>query len=101
MEQRTARETDPVGNAICDAVIVVEGYVKREADAETQGIQILGDIQRAVEPGDKTLGGLLDPSGMKFIGDEVLYPENSDSVVGGRVEYSIPHLRKPGDPENA
>ena len=103
-----ARESDKrsaSGKAIVTATVVVEGYVARtSADEEATAMDVLSDIQRAMEDDtDFSLGGLLAVSngGLTWQRDEILYPDSGESVIGARVEYLIAHQRKPGDPETA
>lgn len=63
------------------------------------GIQLLSDIQRAVEDGDnmnltkKLAGSLLWES------DEISYPDDAGRFVAVQVVYNTPHVRRYGDPE--
>lgn len=90
----------------CDHTITVSGYVAvNETDSsEELGIQLLADIQKAIEiESDSTLSGELNGAayGMVFASDEIYLPDTGEDVVGARVTYSIPHIRKYGDAEIA
>lgn len=102
LNSRERSEQARGGRAIFDGTVIVEGYARRTSDDEGTAISIVSDIQQAVET-DLTLDDLLliSNNGLQCISEEFVYPQDSDSVVGGRVEYSIPHLRIPGDPEKA
>jgi len=104
LDAREVGQENQAGLVIVASTLVVEGYVARTgSDDEGQGIAVLSDIQQAIETDDYSIGALIDVrnGGIKWQRDEILYPDVGNSVVGGRVEYSIPHLRKPGDPEKA
>lgn len=97
--ERSVSETRPEA-AKADMFITVLAYEQREDDSEAQGAALLADIQRAVETGDMTLGGLVrDQYGLAWQGDEIFMPEAGQNAVGARVVYSAPHVRKLGDPE--
>lgn len=84
--------------------LVIAAYVKADGRAsEEVAVQLLADIQRAVELEDSTLGGLLQGTqyGLAWAGDEILQPDQGEHVVGAQVTYAIPHIRKSGDPEIA
>ncbi len=84
----------------CTMLINVIGYAERLPDAEQLGMQIMADIQRAVELEDTTLGGLLRGQfGLGFESEEIFVPEVGANVVGARVTYSAPNVRIYGDPE--
>ncbi len=82
--------------------ITVTGY-DRIGHVETyqRGIDILSDIQTAVENEDMTLDRLLMGSeyGLSFASDNVGFPDVGTDVVAGAVSYVAPHIRKLGDPE--
>lgn len=94
---RTAEDTQNK-RAKCATTITVEGFCAPAGDAETIGIEMLADIQRAIELEDETLGGLT-PQGLEFQSDEIYMPESGENVVGAMVTYTAPHIRKSGDPE--
>lgn len=89
-------------NAIVDATVVVEALAEIKAEpAEDVAVYMAADIQRALESDDRTLGGLLvadSAGGLTWQTDEIIYPEASETQVGVRVTYAIPHIRRPGDP---
>ena len=65
--------------------------------AEDWAVYMLADIQRAVETTNTDLDGLL----LKTIAwdrDLISYPENDVSEIAVQVTYSIPHIRRYGDP---
>lgn len=99
------RNADDVQNKRqrCSQAVTVAGYRKLEDGDETEtiGIEILSDIQTAIEAGDETLGGLLQGSqyGMTYQSDQIFMPETGETAVCGQVTYQIPHIRKSGDPE--
>lgn len=102
--ERTAEEVKNK-RARTAQTITVAGYVPTEyGDHHEQiAIQILADIQRAVELEDETLGGLLQGSvyGLAWQSDEIYLPDEGETVVAAAVTYAIPHIRKSGDPEIA
>lgn len=102
LSERSAEETR-AGRARCAQEITVAGFRALDGDPEAIGIEILADIQRALELSDCTLGGLLQASanGLAFISDEIYLPEAGENAVGARVTYSVPHVRTMGDPEIA
>ena len=102
LSERAAAETR-AGRARCVQDIPVAGFRPLDADPEAIGIEILADIQRAIELADCTLGGLLQASaeGLAFVSDEIYLPEAGENAVGARVTYSVPHVRTMGDPEIA
>ncbi len=85
----------------CDMTLTVVGYVATDSgDAYLQAIDVLGDIQRAVEQDDPYFGNLLGSQyGLAFESDEILYPIAGSTVIATRVSYSAPHIRRTGDPE--
>ena len=105
LDSRTAERKSSTGKTGVAANLIIEGYVMRTgSDDEGQGIDVISDIQTAAEdPDDMNLSNLLlsQAGGMTWERDEILYPDKGESIVGGRVEYSIPHLRVHGDPEIA
>ncbi len=62
-------------------------------------IQMLADIQRAVETDDTNMGGLLTGQ-LSFVSDQIEYPDGGGDLVSVQVEYDIPHVRRYGDPDN-
>jgi len=103
LDARTSSKTNGYGKSVATCTLVVEGYVPASNDQERAGIEVLSDIQRAVESDDDlSLSGLLAHSngGLAWAGDEILYPESGEPVAGARVEYLIPHIRLFGDPES-
>jgi hypothetical protein len=93
------------GSALCQQQLIVVGYdrVQAHAASEQIGIDIISDIQRALEQYDDTLGRLLirNQGGLAWLSDEIFLPDIGENVVAGRVVYAIPHHRKSGDPEYA
>ena len=86
----------------CSQSVTLTGFRSYDGtDAESIGIEILADIQRAIELEDETLGGLLQGSvyGLAFQSDEIFMPDAGETVVGARVTYAVPHIRQSGDPE--
>ena len=99
LETRTA-ESQQCAATRCTMLINVIGYAERIDPAEDLGIQMLADIQRAVELEDDTLGGLLRGQfGLAFVSEEIFMPEVGANAVGARVTYSAPNVRLYGDPE--
>lgn len=100
--ERTATQTRN-NRAACDLEINVFAYARAgEYSAEQLGIELLADIQKAVEVGDMSLGGLVrdrDGAGLAFASEEIFLPEIGASAVGARVTYFAPNVRKAGDPE--
>lgn len=98
------REDHRPGAAKAQQSLVIAAYVKADSrGSEEIAIQLLADIQRAVELEDTTLGGLLQGTqyGLAWAGDEILQPNQGEHIVGAQVTYAIPHIRKSGDPEIA
>lgn len=93
----------PSTRASC--LITVEAVSPYAGDhPEDMACMLAADIQTAVEAADRTLGGLVltdAAGGLAWQSDEIIYPEASDPLVGVRVNYAVPHIRRPGDPENA
>lgn len=89
--------------ARCDQTVTVTGFRALDGDSEPIGIEILADIQRAIETSDETLGGLLMGAqyGLQYASDEIFLPDTGESVVAGQIVYSIPHIRRSGDPDIA
>ncbi len=99
LETRSA-ESQQCDAIRCTLLINVIGYAERIDPSEDLGIQMLADIQRAVELEDDTLGGLLRGQfGLAFVSDEIFMPDVGVNAVGARVVYSAPHVRFYGDPE--
>ena len=100
--ERVATETRN-DRAACDMAITITAYHSGLASVnELLGYQLLADMQRAIEAGDMTLGGLVrdrDGAGLAFVSDEIFLPEIGASAIGARVTYSAPHVRRAGDPE--
>lgn len=99
--ERVAEDTQ-TKRSRCNQSITLTGFViYNGTDAIGQAVGIISDIQRAVELEDETLGGLLQGSvyGLSFVSDELFLPDAGETVVGGRVTYAVPHIRKSGDPE--
>lgn len=92
----------PRGASNCDAELVIEVIATfGDEHPEDLATMLAGDVQRAIESTDRTLGGLLSASengGITWQGEEIYYPENSDKQVGVRVTYAAPHIRHSGDP---
>lgn len=89
-------------NLRSEASIVIEGIAEFGADhPEDIACRLAADIQKAIESTDRTLDGLLltdAAGGLNWQSDEFIYPDNSDNLVGVRVTYAVPHIRRPGDP---
>jgi len=99
--ERTAAETG-YRVALCELTVEVIGYRTLDSgDAESIGVEILADIQRAVELDDAHLGGLLGGSekGLAFQSEQVFLPDAGEGVVAGQVVYSAPHIRRAGEPD--
>jgi len=83
-----------------DTSVIIEAHIAfASGNPEDTGIEVLSDIQRAVETSDSSFGGLL-VGNVTFHRDEISYPENAGNIVSVRVEYEIPHIRRYGDPVN-
>lgn len=98
------REDHRADAAKCQQTLTVAAYVQADDRAsEEVAVQLLADIQRAVELEDATLGGLLQGTqyGLSWAGDEILQPSQGENVVGAQATYAMPHIRKTGDPEIA
>lgn len=88
--------------AAADMPITVIGYrMLGGNESEQVGIEILADIQQALEAGDERLGGLLNGAthGLHWSSDQIYLPESGESVVAAEVTYAAPHVRHSGDPE--
>lgn len=88
----------------CEQQIIIVGYLRlMGVETEVLGIEMLADIQKAVELEDETVGGLLlgAAGGLQFAGDFVVPPEPGEQALAVQVNYSIPHMRRSGDPEIA
>lgn len=102
-----ARSAEVVNASAARASLSVDviGYrtYTDEADIEALGVELLADIQRALELDDTSLGGLViaAPPGYGFAwqSDEVYLPDPGENVIAARVTYAVPHIRKSGDPE--
>jgi len=96
---RTAQADKSIGRSKTNASVSIELYALiNEREAETVAIELLADIQRAVElRPDYDLGELLQGH-LAFENDQILYPDESGETVGVRVDYAIPHVRVYGDP---
>lgn len=82
-----------------NASVSIELYAEvNNREAEDVAIELLADIQRAIELEDTFLNGLLR-SQLSFERESILYPEESGETVGVRVEYAIPHVRRYGNPD--
>ena len=100
-EQRTA-ESFISCSAKAAMTVTVTGYAAVDAAIGYQvAFDVLGDIQRAVETDDTTLGGLLSGAdyGLSWESDAVGFPDAGGNVIAGTVNYNAPHMRKAGDPE--
>lgn len=91
--------------ARADGVLVVEATAAyNNEEPEDMACYLAADINKALETDDRTLGGLLisdkDGQGVTWQGDEIIYPENENNLVGVRVSYAVPHIRRAGDPTN-
>lgn len=80
------------------STVVIESHHTTGEHPEDTAIEMLADIQRAVELEDDTLGGLLRGR-LSFVSDLISYPEDAGSYVSVQVVYSIPHVRHYGDPD--
>lgn len=82
--------------------ITVVGFVSRDArEAEEVGIELLADIQRAVELEDAALSSLLLNVAYGLTPQEfgVTLPESGVDAVAAFITYSAPYIRRSGDPE--
>lgn len=90
--------------ATVDCTITVEVLGEYgDTEPEVMACRFAADVQTAMESGDRTLDGLLLDQrtlGLAWQSDEFIYPENQDHLVGVRVTYAMPHIRRPGDPIN-
>ena len=99
--ERTQSETRN-RRAMADVAVTVVGYrALGEGTSEQVGIEILSDIQRAIETDDDRMGGLLNGAayGLHWQSDEIFLPGSGESVVAAQVIYAAPHVRLSGDPE--
>lgn len=84
--------------AVVEARIAIEAYAAYgSTEPEDVGCRMLEDIRVALETTDRTLGGLLhrtDLGGLTWDDGEIVYPEEQDSIVGVRVIYTAPYIRK-------
>ena len=96
---RTIADTN-VSRASMDQEIVIEALsdVEDLTNPEDTSIKILSDIQRAVETTDRDISHKIIGEIM-WVSDVIAYPDNDPSVIGARVTYSIPQIRKYGDPD--
>lgn len=104
LSERTAEETQNKRSRATQTITVACFVPVVYGDDDEQiGIELLADIQRAIELEDSTLGGLLQGSvyGLAWQADEIYQPDEGETVVGAAVTYAIPHIRKSGDPEIA
>ncbi|RLA21065.1 MAG: hypothetical protein DRQ61_09050 [Gammaproteobacteria bacterium] len=79
------------------ASVVIEAHHATGTHPEDTALQMLADIQRAVELDDETLGRLLTGR-LAWAGDQVSYPEEAGGFVSVQAVYLIPHIRHYGDP---
>lgn len=83
--------------------ITVEAFahLKPGGHFEGQGVELLSDIQKAVELADDTLGGLVSGAnqGIRPASFETALPEQGVNAVSARITYAVPYIRKSGDPE--
>lgn len=81
------------------ATLTIEAHaVYATAEPEEIAVQLLADIQTAMEIAPETFSSLLLEPGIQWLGDEIFYPEESGNIISVAVTYSIPHLRYFGDP---
>ena len=78
--------------------IVIEAHHTIGAHAEDTAVEMLADIQRAVETDDITLGCLVLKR-LSFAGDAIFYPEDAGNYVTVQVLYDVNHIRCYGDPD--
>jgi len=97
LDSQTVTAAAPARTLI-EASIAVEAYSRFEDDEpEDVACRMLEDIRVAVESTDRTLGGLLhlgEQLGIAFEPGDITYPEDQDSIVGVRVVYTAPYIRK-------
>ena len=85
------------GRSKLSASVSIELYALiGSRESEDVAIELLADIQRAVELEDTYLSGLLRMP-LTFESDSILYPEESGETVGVRVDYVINHVRHYGE----
>lgn len=98
IEQRST-ESDIGERARQTVQIVIEVFAAYSADPELIAIGLLDDIATVVEDAsDTTLGNLLRGP-LAWQSDEIIYPTSAGRVVGARVTYQAPHVRRYGNPE--
>lgn len=99
--ERLAGDTHPKRARVEMPISVVAFAALEGRDSEVAGSELLADLCRAVELEDSTLGGLLQESqyGLTFVSEEIFQPEAGTNVVGARITYACPHIRRSGDPE--
>lgn len=103
LEGRTAEESIQASARAVGTVVVEAMAEYHDADAEDVAISLAADIQTAMESTDRTMGGLVltdAGGGLLWQSDEIIHPEDRDNLVGVRVTYAVPHIRRPGDPIN-
>ncbi len=99
--QRTGESTVSCA-AKTTMTITVTGYlVLDDAIGYQIAFDLLGDIQRAVETDDNTIGNLLMGAeyGLTFASEGVGFPDAGGNVIAATTTYNAPSMRLYGDPE--
>ena len=97
-ERQSALSSNGGKRTKTEPVIVVEGAVSFTGEPLDAILEMMADIQKAVEIEPQDLDGLLQGDGLVWAGDEYIYPSETSNAVGVAVTYEIPHLRFYGDP---
>ena len=86
-----------------DASIVIEAFHifdKAVDDPDDIALDMLADIQKAIElEDDERLGNLLQ-SKIELLSDKVIYPKDTQDIVVSVAEYSIDYIRYYGKPDS-
>jgi len=84
---------------MADALVIVEAHKAFGTSAPSDVAEdLIATIRSAIETTDRSLGGALRLPGIILEAHEVNYPENADSLIAVRLEYSAPHVEKYGNP---
>ena len=84
---------------MADSLVIVEAHKAFGTSAAADVAEdLIATLRSAIETSDRALGGALTLPGIVLEAHEVNYPENADTLIAVRLEYSAPHVEKYGNP---
>ena len=93
------RASDEGQRSRIDGRVIIEAHeTASQATAADTGEALIANIRTAIETSNRTLTSLLLSPGLLLELHGITYPDNEESTVSVRLEYSVPHVESYGNP---